>query len=234
MRLGKAQVKHDKRTLKLAKYMLALPSPPAKCDWTKGVPRWPMYANDTLGDCTIAAAGHMEQLWANQGRPYYEPLSLGIVRVYNSLSPNDEGCYELDVLNYWRKKGIPGVDHKITAYASIKPSSIVNVKLAINLFGSVYSGLALPRSAQNQKVWKVASYDSKPGSWGGHAVPLVAYDSKYVTCVTWGKLLKMTWGFWSRYADEAYGVLDQSWFGADNVSPAGFNLAALKSDLKAL
>ena len=232
-RLGKKDVRLDCRTLKLANYVTALPAPPTKCSWAKGVPQWPMYANDRLGDCTIAAAGHMQQLWSEQGKPYFEPPLQKIVDVYNVLSPGDDGCVELDVLNYWRKKGIAG--RKITAYASVAPRTTNHVELAVDLFGAVYSGLSLPLSAQSQKVWQVTGgSDATPGSWGGHAVPIVAYNSTYLTCVTWGKLLKMTWAFWHAYADEAYAVLDQSWLGADKVSPGGFNVAQLLADAKAL
>src|SRR5580658_8869232 len=57
-KLGKKAPKIDSRTLRLAKYLTAVPPPPASCDWTKGVTEWGMMLNDALGDCTCAAIGH--------------------------------------------------------------------------------------------------------------------------------------------------------------------------------
>lgn len=53
LKLGRKAVKTDSRTLKLAKYTLALPAAPATCDWTKGITAWGAMLNDQLGDCLI-------------------------------------------------------------------------------------------------------------------------------------------------------------------------------------
>ncbi len=65
MKLGKQPYKHDPRTMRLAKYidMGALPPAPTELSYADKVHPWPMYGNDQLGDCTIAAAGHMIELW---------------------------------------------------------------------------------------------------------------------------------------------------------------------------
>ncbi len=73
-----------------------------------------------------------------------------------------------------------------------------------------------------------------PGSWGGHAVYLVAYDQKTLTCITWGQLKKMTWQWFAKYCSEAYGLVAKDWLEASGVSPSGFDLAALENDLKAV
>ncbi len=64
-KLGKLSVRTDVRTLRLRKYvdLPALPTPPERIDLTARVGDWPMYANDTRGDCTTAAAGHMIEAW---------------------------------------------------------------------------------------------------------------------------------------------------------------------------
>jgi len=71
-----------------------------------------------------------------------------------------------------------------------------------------------------------------PGSWGGHAVPVVAYDARTLTVITWGQRLSMTWGFFETYCDEAYAILDGDWL-KNNECPAGFDLATLEADLGA-
>jgi len=51
------------------------------------------------------------------------------------------------------------------------------------------------------------SGDGTPGSWGRHAFPVLAYDSRSLTVVTRGAVQSMTWGFWAAYCDEAYAIL---------------------------
>jgi hypothetical protein len=170
-----------------------------------------------------------------------------IVSAYSAITgynpqtgAHDDGAVETDVLNFWRRHGIGG--HKIMAYTALEPGNTTHVETAVELFGGCYIGLALPISAQTQQVWTVppggATGPGKPGSWGGHAVPVVAYDHHGLTVVTWGELKQMTWGFWAAYCDEAYAVLSQDFLkkGADGslIAPNGFDLSALEADLKAV
>ena len=71
-----------------------------------------------------------------------------------------------------------------------------------------------------------------PGSWGGHAVIIGAYDNNTLTCITWGAPKKMTWSFWDAYCDEAYALLSPDWATGQKAAPSGFDLAALQADLK--
>jgi hypothetical protein len=148
----------------------------------------------------------------------------------------DNGCFILDALNYWRKTGLGG--HKIMAYVSVDPTNLDEVRDAIWLFGNLFIGVELPLSAQSQSAWTVADGgpfgDGSPGSWGGHAIPCVAYSDKSLTCVTWGQTLKMSYNFFRDYCDEAYAVLGPEWIGSGQISPGGFNLDQLQADLASL
>ncbi|MGB6874974.1 MAG: hypothetical protein WBD87_02970, partial [Candidatus Acidiferrales bacterium] len=75
---------------------------------------------------------------------------------------------------------------------------------------------------------------SAPGSWGGHAVPVLAYDSDGLTCITWGAKKRMTWAFFAQYCDEAYAPLSHDWFSAQGIDPSGIDFAALSADLHQL
>lgn len=238
MKLGKKPPKHDPRTLLLADYLTgALTPPPAKIDWSGKVKTLGMMVNDTVGDCTCAAAGHLRQIWtANNGAEITAPDS-AILKAYEDISgytpgkpDTDTGCVELDVLNYWRKTGIGG--DKIFGYVALELGNKTHVQLAIDMLGGCTIGLQLPLSAQRQSLWSVVGgSQAVPGSWGGHEVALIAYDAATLTCVTWGKLLKMTWSFFSKYCDEAYGVLSQDWAAGAKVAPSGFTFAQLQADL---
>jgi hypothetical protein len=235
MKLGKKPRRYDRRTLRLARYLTpALPPPPPGVTNSEGVTNWGMMLNDTLGDCTIAGVGHAIQVWTlAKGNEvtvsdstvllYYEQWD-----GYNPNNPaSDQGGVELDVLNDWRQSpnGLDG--HQLLAFADPDPQDTLHVQQAIRLFGGLYAGLQLPISAQTQDVWDVASGpNGQPGSWGGHCVFISDYAADTLTCITWGELKKMTWGFWGTYCDEAHALLSTDW------QPlAGFDMAALQADL---
>jgi hypothetical protein len=249
LKLGKHTARHDPRTLLLASYATpSLPAPPAKLNLaTKVKGKWGMMDNDQLGDCTCAAAGHLIMEWTANASKMVTPPDSAIVQAYSAITgynpttgANDNGAVELDVLNYWRQTGIAG--HKIEAFVALEPSNKIHVMDGIWIFGGCYIGLALPKTAQaqtsNQQVWSVppsgTGGDGAPGSWGGHAVPVVAYDSRGLTVVTWGALQTMTWGFWEAYCDEAYAILSPDFLdqkGGKTVAPNGFDIAQLQADL---
>ena len=244
MKLGKMAARHDKRTLQLAAYLKTnLPKPPATKTWSSKVSHWPMYGNDTLGDCTCAAAGHQIQAWtADAQKKEVDVSDAAVLTMYEAVSgyrpghpDTDNGAVELDVLKYWRKTGIGG--HRIGAFMAVSPQSTMLVKDGVYLFGSIYTGIELPITAQRQKVWDVppggAVGNGYPGSWGGHAVPVLDYGMRGLTCVTWGALQQMTWAFVQTYMSEAYAILSQDFLNAGK-APNGFDLAQLQADLSAL
>jgi hypothetical protein len=375
-RLGKLPPRLDTRTLQLADYLRspratssgqgtalpakpALPPAPRSLDWTAKIPSWPMFSNDTLGDCTAAAAAHMIQCWTANAGQASTPTDAQVIAAYSATGhyvpgnpATDQGAVELDVLNFWRQQGIAG--HKIAAYVAFSPQNFEHTRQAINIFGGIYVGLALPLSAQNQDVWDLTSRttflsrvtaffregrayparsaknlsrisagflecglpavvggsaplhhtaadsitshgcdgvpnspnhpwnvpastfggrvdhdldakphsrislhrpvgqrrtfpniprifriftnerahnDTDPGSWGGHAVPILAYDSDTLTCITWGAKKRMTWEFFARYCDESYAPLSPDWLNPHGRTPEGLDRDALQADL---
>jgi len=256
-KLGKRRPRIDPRTFRLTRYLpsLAPPPPPLSMNWTHQA-SWPMMLNDSIGDCTCAASGHMIEEWTRLNCPVFTPPDSAILKAYEDVSgynpadPNsDNGAVMLDVLKYWRKTGIAG--HKILAYAAIStrprpPLTAAFLKMqimdSVYLFGNCYLGIQLPLSAQDQinagQPWSVNATvrtpGHEPGSWGGHCVPIVDYDANGLTVVTWGALQRMTWYFLQVYGDEAYAVLSNDWLNTRQISPGKFNLAQLKADLAAL
>ncbi len=242
-KLGKQPPRIDSRTLKFAKYREGLPSidPPEIVDWIPSGTIWPMMLNDNLGDCTIAAAGHMIEQWSKlaSGVGTILPDS-DILKAYEDVGgyvpgdpSTDNGCVMLDVLNYWRKTGIGG--HHITAYVKINRRDQQEVKEALYLFGNVYTGIALPLSAQGADEWQVVpGPGDQPGSWGGHSIPALTYTALARTVVTWWELLPMTPQFWADYVDEAYAVVSLEWIAKNGLSPSHFNLGQLMADLEAV
>lgn len=188
VKLGKSASRVDSRTLQLSKYIRpnALSAPPVSVNWTKKLSNLGMMLNDQLGDCTCAAAGHMEQTWTANSSTQFIPPDSSILTAYEAVGgyvsgqPNtDNGAVEIDVLNYWRQTGVAG--RKILAYVSVNVQNEIEVQQAIALFGGVYIGLAMPAAWQQTQNWTTASGlvarfkklfgdDWDPGSWGGHCL----------------------------------------------------------------
>lgn len=241
MRLGRLASRPEdrQRTLKLARY---LPAPvfPAQANVGAGISSWPMYANDQYGDCTCAAAGHMEEVWTSQvdGTPRVYDNAV-ILALYNLVNGGrDDGANMLDVLSAWRHQGLGG--DPILAYCEVDHRSHDMAKAAIWYFSGLYVGVNLPATAQAQtgpggSVWDVVpggAPNTAPGSWGGHAINAVGYDDAGVTVVTWGALQRMTWAFWDAYVDETYAVLPSDYDRLQGKALAnGFNEDQLKQDL---
>jgi hypothetical protein len=249
VKLGKSVARHDPRTLLMAAYLApSLPNPPAAFDLTTKIKSWGMMENDQIGDCTCAAAGHLIMEWtANAGKKLFTPSDKQIVDAYSAITgynpttgANDNGAVELDVLNYWRQTGIAG--HKIGAFVALEPANHEHVMDAVFMFEGCYIGVQLPISAQaqtkNHHTWSVPPGgphgNGEKGSWGGHAIPVVAYDAHTVTVVTWGALQRMTWSFWEAYCDEAYAILSEDYMDGTKKAPQGFSMAELEADLQDL
>ncbi len=242
MKLGRRAVRHDPKTLKLARYLgpQILAAPPPRVDWSAEMTDLGVMANDSLGDCTAASAGHMIQAWSSMNGDQVIIPDADVVAFYSASTgyvpgdpSTDQGGVELDVLNAWRKIGIGG--HKILGYVAVDPKNRAHMKLAIDLFGGVYAGAGLPISAQTQEVWSVPTEgvvgNGAPNSLGGHAIPFLNYGPLGPVCVTWGELKTITWSWVEAYCDEAYALLSGDWATGVKQAPSGFDLAALQADL---
>lgn len=246
-RLGLLPARHDPRTVRFAALAPSLPAPPVLCHWAARVPSWSVLANDRAGCCAYATAGHLVRAWtANAfGPPGVDVGEAAVLGAYSAGSgydpadpATDQGAVVLDVLRYWMRVGVGG--HRIHGYASLSPANTVHLKQTVFAFGGAYVGLSLPAAAEAQvdagRPWDVRGSalagDYAPGSWGGHAVPVVGYDARYLTAVSWGRLQRMTWRFYLAYAAEAWAVLSTAdWVGPSGKSPSGLGHHQLDSRL---
>ena len=255
IRLGKRPKRSDLRTLQFRNYLspstVQLLPPPMRQDWVTAIPVWPMYENDTLGDCVIAAAAHsigQRSYLATKNEIILTPGA--ILQGYEDVgqydpnaalnpdgsNPTDNGCDMLTALKYWKKTGFGA--NKILAYVEIDPKNLKEVEQAIWIFGNAFAGFALPFVVQGLDYWPgpptVQDGDWEAGSWGGHCVPLCSYDQRAFCCVTWGSKLDMDRAFVPAYCDECYATISQEWLDQNGIAVSGFNLAQLQTDLAAL
>ena len=128
------------------------------------------------------------------------------------------------------------------AFTSIDLQNQEQAQSACWLFGSIYIGVALPDFTVPPNVdpftipWVVPPGgpvgDAAPNQNNGHCIPAVSYDADNLYIVTWGQIKAMSWGFYNAYADESFAVISEDFIEANGLNPAGFDLTALKADLK--
>jgi hypothetical protein len=181
----------------------------------------PMFANDKYGNCVIAGRAHQTlRFELYEQNKIISIKDKHVLREYWFQSGGrgnafDNGLVVLDSLNAWRNRGwnIHCKNYKIYAYSQINPKSEFETKAAIYLLSGIGIGLMLPTASMDQFIngshWTVINDSSgEYGSLGGHYVYVIGYDDFGLTCITWGKYQKMSWEFYKKYCDEAYGIID--------------------------
>ena len=235
---GKGPASKDNRDLKLKDYIdkpKLITGLPASYNHDKLGITWGMLGNDQYGDCVIAGAGHETMIYTAEGIGTPVPMDANTtVADYHTIcGSGDNGCDVRTVLGYRQKTGIHDTRktlHKLTAYAAMDIDS-EEVKLAVYYFSAVGIGIQFPASAMdqfnNKEPWSVVASSSIEG---GHYIPIIGYDDKYLYCVTWGQIQPMTYDFFSKYCDEAWCIFSVEDL-KNGVSVEGFNQAQLQSDL---
>lgn len=210
---------------------------PEVVDYVSEISTWAMYLNDTIGDCTIAAAGHMIEAWLGYGSGDTEQPGVTddqVLATYEAVSgyrPNDpdtdRGAVMQDVLDYWRKTGVGG--HKIAAFAQVDIKNAAEMKKALYLFGHLYVGVNLPQIAEEQfdagAAWTVVDDDG--GEAGGHAITIGYIGRNQCEGITWGRAQVITFEWLAKYAEEAWVAISSDWLSKYGVSPEGLDEHAL-------
>lgn len=246
MKLGKLPARKNSVSFRFRDYLSVstLPSPPARAGHQNLIVTWGMLGNDQYGDCVLAGGDHETMLWNKEASktvnfsPDTALADYGAITGFNKNDPSsDQGTDMATAASYRRKTGLidaNGKRHTVSAYLAITPGNKLELKQAIELFSNVGIGIQFPSSAMDQfhagRPWSVVSGSSIEG---GHYVPAVGYDSKYVYVITWGKVQKMTWSFFTRYCDEAIVYLSQE-FLTGGKSPEGFDAKTLQANLAQL
>ena len=258
MRFGAQPRDHSKPAPALEHYLTdvrafgadPLPLSPSIVDRVSRVKTIPMYKNDAVGDCTVAAMLHMFETWAvysgkaMDGGLFADAEAIKIYSAVSGYDPatgaNDNGAQLADVCRYMVKTGAvdkAGKVHKLAAWAEIGDySNLRLLKRTLNAFGANYLAIQVPSSAMQQfnagQPWR---YVGDQNIEGGHAIPQVysavntgAWDDEQVE--TWGARQKVNESFAHAYLCEAIACVSADQVNAAGLNPAGLRLDALVHD----
>jgi hypothetical protein len=235
-RLGKFPARQSRKALLFSDFV-KYSRVPTRMSYWRTKPEFPKrtFGNDRMGDCTRAkqafAAMRMERL--EQRGKTIEITDEEIVRVYVDMSNRlygggDNGAYEEDALNEWRKpdttfRDTNGNPYTIDGFLKINHANHDEMRAAMALAQArgIAICLNLPEAYSDLNppdgVWGVPENGGPltgrwlPGSWGGHSMwSLGDYDSEYVWLDdTWAfGPRRITWDGLAAYCDEAHMVID--------------------------
>ena len=244
--------------LKLGDYLTGIvPSvPPAEDYLAELGGGWQMLGNDTAGDCVAVTWANIRRLVTSKltASPYY-PTQAQVWSVYQTQNPDfdpnggagngpgsqaDGGMDIQTLLELLVKTGGPdGV--KAAGFAAVNPKNAAEVKAAIALFGSVWTGINVlsinPQEFSNGQPW-----DFSPTSpvEGGHSVVTGGYgpagagqlggDERFIT---WAQETSFTDAFWANCVEEAWVVIWPEHLGSAEFL-AGMDMTQLAADYTAI
>lgn len=244
--LGRKEKKAGNPSVKIENFidLLSAVPPPASIDYTA---KALSSIRQTLGnagpgaegDCVIASGGHGVGVWSgndtDSGGVIVQTWNEALSEYHRIGGPQDNGLVITDALDDMVQTGLlcAGTRRKIDGWAGVAQTQDM-IRACIAEFGSMRIGFNVPgewmNSASEGFVWDT------PRSYsfvGGHDVRLAGYTTQGIIVCTWGLLGIMTWKaiLDSRIVDELYVELSPNYYGPDNVSPSGFQMAALKAAL---
>jgi hypothetical protein len=172
-----------------------------------------------------------------------------VLQAYQAVVPgfspkdpaSDQGAEILPTLQYWKGTGFPtkGGKNTILGFCQVNVKKKEEVQQAISLFGNCLLGLAMPEAWVNSEgTWPASPAGAegpwRPGSWGGHCVPVFRYDETGVFVVTWGTPWFLPWEAFFEYCDEAFSVLTEDWLEESGSGYSGLEVSVLLKDLTEL
>ena len=252
-KLGRTARSHDSRVPQLHNLLAGKPLPPApaQLDYTKGMPaNLGIMKNDTLGDCTCAAYYHAIQVWSYNAKTIDTEPDIDVVLLYEQAcgyNPKQggegPGGNEQKVLTFLLNTGAPfgptGTQrHKISAFVEVPVNNIGAIKTTIQDCGVCYIGFNVPKYMMGTGNGPLPVWDVEPHAdntiIGGHAVVLAGYDANGIRLISWGSYYTMTWAFFEKFVDEAYGIADSDWFAQTGKNLAGLTLPQLEAAMQQL
>lgn len=234
-----------------------IPAHPAAADYLAGrAGGWDMLGNDVAGDCNAVTWANTRRLVTGTLATENYPTQDQVWEFYKTQNPDfdpgsdqdgngpgssaDQGMEIQTGLEYLHAHGGPdGV--KAVAFARVNPQSPDQVKAAIAIFGSVWTGITVLAINETEfsenRPW---NYSARSQQAGGHAIVTGGYgaagkgalggDEKFIT---WAAETSFTDAFWKHLTEECWVVLWPEHLGT-KAFEQGIDRAQLAADYRAL
>ena len=227
---------------------------PPPVNWAaKMPPDLGMMLNDQLGDCTVAAIGHLIQVWSfNCGRHEMQTEPDSIIEKWYELidgyvpgdPSTDQGGIMQHVMKYWIRKGVPTQSeglNKALAVVEVDPQSDIDIATAISDCGAVNIGFNVPAyilpddGSPPPYIWDV-NPRADNSIIGGHDVIAPGFNaSMMLNVVSWGlRAYTMTKAFRYQFVTETYAIANPEWINAKGTTPGGLTVEQLQLQMRAL
>jgi len=154
-------------------------------------------------------------------------------------NPTDQGGNMQAVQNFLMKNGIPlpgGGTTEVLLWVEADVRNKTDIMRVIDECGVCNIGFNVPAYLMDSApppVWTLQPGDDN-SIIGGHDVILVGYDQHNVKLASWGAWYRMSWDFFEKFTDEAYGIACEMWVKATGKTPAGLTMAQLQKLMAAI
>jgi hypothetical protein len=225
--------------LQLRDYLAEAPASPPAVDYLAAMGGgWQMLGNDAHGDCVAVTWANTRRLVSSTlGVPCYPALAQ-VMAFYATQNPggSDNGMDIQTALEYLVATGGPdGV--KALGFAAVDHANLAEVRAAIAIFGSVWTGVSVLDANQAQ-FGQGLPWDYAPAGQvvGGHSVITGGYgapgagalggDARFIT---WAQETSFTDLFWANEVSQCWAVIWPEHLGSREFT-AGMDLAAFAAD----
>jgi hypothetical protein len=214
-------------------------------DYLARLGNWQMLGNDRFGDCVSVTWSNTRRLVTAVLATEEYPGQAEVNAFYATQNPGfppspDNGMDIQTALEFLVKTGGPdGV--KALGFAAVDYANADEVKAAIAIFGSVWTGINV-QQAQQEQFNAGQPWDWVPGSPmdGGHSIVTGGYgpagagalggDERFIT---WAAETSFTDNYWANGVEEAWVVIWPEHLGS-KAFLAGVDLAAFAADYTAI
>lgn len=231
--------------LVLAPYLTGVvPAHPAATDYLGKLSGWKMLGNDQYGDCVAVTWANTRRLVTSYLTTEHYPPMADVLTVYKTQNPGfpsqDDGM-DIQVLLGWLVKNAPPDGVKALGFAKVDHNNVEQVKAAIAIFGSVWTGIDV-QSAQETQFGASQPWDWVPGSplAGGHSIITGGYDMPRAgklggdeDFITWAQETSFTDNYWTNGVEECWVVIWPEHLGS-RAFLEGVDLAAFAADYTAI
>ncbi len=231
--------------LRLADFLTGIvPTHPVAADYLAALSNWDMLGNDRYGDCVAVTWANTRRLVTAALATERYPGLTEVIELYKTQNPDfpaqDGGMDIQTCLEHLVGQGGPdGV--KALGFAKVDHTNADEVKAAIAIFGSVWTGVNVLNANMDEfNVGLPWDYVPQGGIDGGHSVITGGYGSPGAgplggdeRFITWAEETSFTDAFWAHQVEEAWVVIWPEHLGT-TAFMEGVDQAALAADYEAL